>query len=575
MRSFLLSVTAFALTACTMQPTNTEPDIVTLSVIGTNDVHGELIGRYGGLTALSGYVAALRAQRRSDGGVALLDAGDMWQGTLESNLVEGAAMIAAYNALAYDAVAIGNHEFDFGPAGEAFIPESPEDDPQGALKARAREAKFPLLAANVIDLATNQPVAWDNVRPTYMFERAGIQIGVIGVTTAETLATTIVANTAGLAIAPLAPTVERYAISLREQGADLIIVVAHAGGRCDSLIDPRDLSRCDNESEIFDVARALPPGLVDQIVAGHHHRGIAHEVNGIAITESFSNARAFGRVDYRFDRRTRRVLERIIFAPQRVCLYVQSDGELCARSTDDDATPAQYEAQMIVPSVEVAAIVDSATAHAEVVKREPLGVVLETAITTANQPFSAIGRLMTDAIREQTQADVAIHNVVGGIRASLPAGPLTFGDVYRAFPFDNRVAMLELSGTSLRRLLAAQIHNTGRRAGISGLRIYLDCSASPPTLTLKQANGRQIDDRDIVRVAANDFLLLGGDDIFTPITPEEGFALDHSQPRVRDVWVEWFREHGGILREADYLGAEQTRWHLPDPLPPGCTPTVQ
>ena len=67
----------------------------------------------------------------------LIDAGDMWQGTLESNLSEGASVVDAYNALGYTAVAIGNHEFDFGPAGPKAIPETDADDPQGSLKLRA------------------------------------------------------------------------------------------------------------------------------------------------------------------------------------------------------------------------------------------------------------------------------------------------------------------------------------------------------------------------------------------------------------------------------------------------------
>ena len=97
----------FALTGCT--PAD-EPN-TTITVIGTNDVHGALVPRddTGGLVALSAYVNALRAAREADGGaLLLLDAGDMWQGTLESNLSEGETIVEAYNRLGYDAVALGN-----------------------------------------------------------------------------------------------------------------------------------------------------------------------------------------------------------------------------------------------------------------------------------------------------------------------------------------------------------------------------------------------------------------------------------------------------------------------------------
>src|SRR5687767_1552592 len=109
---------------------------VTLSIVGTNDLHGGVTARAGrgGLALLGGYLKNLRAARARDGGAVLLvDGGDMFQGTLESNLAEGAPVVAAYNALGYTAAAVGNHEFDFGPVGPAATPRGPSDDPNGAL----------------------------------------------------------------------------------------------------------------------------------------------------------------------------------------------------------------------------------------------------------------------------------------------------------------------------------------------------------------------------------------------------------------------------------------------------------
>src|SRR4051812_13782702 len=93
---------------------------VTLSIVGTNDLHGGILPRdgRGGVALLSAYVNNLRAARRADGGgVLLVDGGDMFQGTLESNTSEGASVVAVYNALGYTAATVGNHEFDFGPTG--------------------------------------------------------------------------------------------------------------------------------------------------------------------------------------------------------------------------------------------------------------------------------------------------------------------------------------------------------------------------------------------------------------------------------------------------------------------------
>jgi 5'-nucleotidase len=152
---------------------------MTLSIVGTNDLHGGILQREdrGGLALLGGYVANLRAARARDGGAVLLvDGGDMFQGTLESNLTEGQIVIAAYNTLGYSAAAIGNHEFDFGPAGPASQPKGLDDDPRGALKARAAQASFPFLAANLIDTATGRPVAFPHIQPSVIVTVAGLKV---------------------------------------------------------------------------------------------------------------------------------------------------------------------------------------------------------------------------------------------------------------------------------------------------------------------------------------------------------------------------------------------------------------
>ncbi len=235
---------------------------VTLSIVGTNDLHGGILqrGDRGGLTLFGGYVANLRAARARDGGaVLLLDAGDMFQGTLESNLNEGEIVVAAYNALGYAAAAVGNHDFDFGPVGPAATPQAPSDDPRGALKARAAGAAFPFLAANLIDEATGRPVEWPNVRPSTVVTAAGLRIGIVGVMTARALAGTIAANTEGLRVAPLAETIAAAAKQLRADGASIVVVTSHAGGRCTVFTSPTDLSSCEPNEEIMEVARALPP----------------------------------------------------------------------------------------------------------------------------------------------------------------------------------------------------------------------------------------------------------------------------------------------------------------------------
>ena len=571
---FLLFIAA-SCTTTTSSP-DAKDDLVIISIMGTNDVHGELLpqpGR-GGLTTFSGYVNALRTARaRDDGGMLLIDAGDMWQGTLESNSTEGEPMVEAFNALGYTAAAVGNHEFDFGPVGSLPTPESDVDDARGALKQRATEANFPLLAANLFDIATDQPVNWDNVRPSVIVEVAGIKVGIIGVMTSEALDATIAANVVGLRVAPLADSITREATLLRASGASLVIVTAHAGGRCNEFDDPADLSSCRISAEIFQVASELPAGLVDHIIAGHTHAGIAHVVNGISITESFSNTRGFGRVDFTIERGNQAIQSRQVYPPQRICRFVDAENDQCASPGDESTSivPASYEGQMIVPSETVLAIAEREALRVGEIKAEELGPFLPDAIVLNEQPESALGNLMVDALLEMHDADISFHNVSGGIRANLPAGKLTFGSVYQMFPFDNRVVILDMPGAVLRRIIEKQVHNVGRRAGFSGMQVFVDCDDNKMTIAMLLANGREIQDDENIRFLTNDFLALGGGGMLDPGQPDGGYQYSNDLPLIRDTLVQWFRMHDGQLHAEQFLDEENRRWNIPEPLPAGCS----
>jgi len=571
----LLPIVACACATITDGPGSAE-DIVVISVMGTNDVHGELLPRLdrGGLTTISGYVAALRAIRADDGGgVLLVDAGDMWQGTLESNLSEGAPVVAAYNALGYAAAAIGNHEFDFGPAGELATPNSDADDPRGALKLRAMEAEFPLLTANLIDTSTDLLVAWQNVRPSMMTEVAGMKIGIVGVMTEEALKTTSAANTAGLRVAPLTEAIIREARLLRADGAALLIVISHAGGQCAEFGDPYDLSSCDLSREIMRVASELPAGLVDHIVAGHLHRGVAHIVNGIAITSSYSSTRAFSRVDFLMDRETRKVRSRIVYPPQPACGFINRKTGQCTWTDDGSgwAVVARYEGQPVVPTDPIVAIANLAAAQSHELKMQTLGVFLETPITLEGKHRSPLGHLVTDAMLDSSDADVAIYNVTGGLRADLPQGELTFGSLFDVLPFDNRLVVLEITGRELRQIIAHQVDNHRRRAGFSGMQVFVDCGDGRMNVTMLLPDGRDIQDSDNVSIVVNDFLALGGDDILTPIMPDGGFPMTNDLPMIRDAVGAWLSARGGRLRARQFEDLDNPRWGLPDPFPASCS----
>jgi len=533
-------------------------------------VHGELVAQpdRGGITTFSGYVAAIRAARAEDGDVLLVDAGDMWQGTLESNLSEGSAVVDAYNALGYAAAAIGNHEFDFGPEGPKPIPESDTDNPQGALRKNASGLQFPLLAANLIDTSTGKIVDWENVQASTMVTRGGVKIGIVGVITADALSTTIAANTVGVQVAPLAESISVEARKLRAAGAVLVVVLAHAGSRCEEFDDPYDTSSCKLTGEIVRVANDIPSGLVDHIVAGHEHRGMAHVFNGIVVTSAYSNARAFDRVDFTIDRSSGSIVDRKIFPPQAICAKEREEEEWC--KDVKSRGHASYEGIRVQPMPAVAAISASATDMAAQRKAKKVGVYLETPMTLRDQPESVLGNLLTDAMLESNEADISIHNVYGGIRAEISQGEVTFGKLFRVFPFDNRVSIIELTGFDVRKIIANQVHNDRRRAGFSGMRAFVTCDAGQMSVQMVRNDGREIQDSDTLRVVANDFLLLGGDNVLTPAIPEGGFELSSGTPLFRDTLVEWFKNRGGSMNAAEFRDPDNLRWNLPDPLPEDC-----
>lgn len=551
---FIVLLLSLTLAACAVAPK--QPDEITLSIIGTNDVHGAIAAsdEAGGLVAVSAYVDALRRARAADGGaVLLIDAGDMWQGTLESNLVEGAAVVEAYNAMGVTAAAIGNHEFDFGPEGPNAIPLEEGEDPRGNLKQRAREAAFPLLAANLIDDTSGEPVAWDNVQPSILIDAAGIKVGVVGVVTANALTTTIAANISNLSIAPLADTIAAQARKLRDDGAVLIVVAAHAGGKCTDFSDRQDLSSCDMSAEIMQVASRLEPGLVDYIIGGHQHNPIAHIVNGTPITSNHANTFSFGRVDFRVDPGTQRVISRQVFAPQPTKFDAQTT----------------YAGYPLVANPDVEAVAQIASARAVALKQESLGVTLTGPFNLVPDVESAIGNLMTEAMLASFDADVAIHNVFGGIRSDLPPGELTYGEVFEMFPFDNIVTIHEVSGLELQEVIARHVRER-RKPGFAGMRVFVSCDNGRMNIDMRLNDGRVIGDDDRVRVVANDYLALGGDGILTPAFRGEDFELRYDMPLTRDALVSWFRAGPDTLAPEDFRSHDAPKWNVPDITPGAC-----
>ncbi len=511
---------------------------VTISIVGTNDLHGHLRA----LPLLAGYVANLRAARERDGGaVILVDGGDVFQGTLESNLREGAPVVTAYDLLGYDAVTIGNHEFDYGPVGPDATVQHEGEDPRGALEARIAESHFAWLSANLVTRATGQSAGL--APPSTIVERAGVRVGVIGVTTEQTLTTTIAANVTDLAIRPLAVAIAAEAQRLRsEEHAAVVVVAAHAGGNCASLDDPHDLASCDLHDEIFEVAAALPPHLVDVIVAGHTHQAVAHVASGITIIESRSYGRSFGRVDLAVDRATGRITSSRVFPTRDLCREQPApDADPSACAHDD------YEGARVVPDARVAEVVREALAFADAQRSRPLGVTLTAQVRRDGRGECALGNLFTDLMHEaRPAADLALYNG-GGLRADLPAGPLTYGSFYEALPFDNRFALVRSSGREVAELFARDVTHAGSVLSVSGVRVVARCEGSEARVTLERADGRAIGDDEPLTLVVSDFIATGGDGFFARAREQAGAVTLEDDPPMREAMVSLLEAHGGTL----------------------------
>lgn len=539
--------------------------LVILSIVGTTDLHGRLFTdrARGGLALFGGYLANLRAARAADGGgVVLMDSGDTFQGGIESNLSEGAAVIDAYNALGYTALAVGNHDFEFGSVDTTDALDTAGADLRGALKARAAQAHFPFLAANLLEQGA--PVSWPNVTPSAMVEIAGVRVGLVGVMTYDALSMTIAADVTGLATTPLAAAVEREASALRGRGAQVVIVASHAGGDCARVDAPTDLSSCDEWSEIFDVVRHLPAGLVDVVMAGHTHATVAHVVNGVAIAQTLSVGRGFSRVDLTVDAATGKVQSARILPPEIICAAHDARGE-CADPDGSGASPTVYEGQAVAPDVRIAAAMAPALARVETRRATRFGPALDApVIRGAPEVESPLGNLFADAMRGATPgADAAITYGTGpgGLRMDLPAGPLTLGGLYDAFPFDNRVVTKTMTGAELRAIVAAHLQRPrwwARTLGLSGLHVRVACGRNGQQATIVRDSGGGLRDDETLKVVLSDFIA-GRDRVRQTIAEDPSLS---TSPLVRDLVTRWLRARPARLRAADFLDPARPRWQM-------------
>jgi 2',3'-cyclic-nucleotide 2'-phosphodiesterase (5'-nucleotidase family) len=435
-----------------------------LRIIATNDFHGALEPRpdaNGVRRGGAAYVAAAieRAGRECAPGcqTLLLDGGDLFQGTVASNLSFGRPVVDYYNRMGYAAAALGNHEFDWGI---------------DTLRARMRQARFGIFGANV-RYTDGRDVRW--IRNDTIVTRGRTRIGIIGISTVATPTTTRSANVVGLRFDDPAPIVDSIAPVLRKRGADLVVVIAHAGAFCG-----KD-GASDCGGEIIDFARKLTTR-VDAIVSGHTHSLVNAEVKGIPIVQARSSGRAIDVLDIPLGNSTVRVRHQV----------------------------RELAADTLQPVAAIDSIVRRALASVASLVNQHVATIPAT--LPRQGPQYPLGNLIADAQRWAGKGDVAIMNN-GGIRTELRAGDATYGSLFELQPFGNTLYSLTMTGAQLRGLLEAMLSKNAVDDHVSGLTIKYDPSRPKGgrIVSVTMADGTALDDARTYNVIMNDFLATGGE----------------------------------------------------------------
>ena len=560
--SLLILLTIFGCRSATVAPA---PERVV--IVGTTDLHGWFNGhvaqpegggpgvKYGGLAVLARYVEALRAQ--SGGNVVLVDSGDMYQGTLESNMFEGESVVRGYNKLGYSGAAVGNHEFDFGPLGPSSLARKPGEDALGALKRNAAIAKFPFLAANLIDKSTGRIPSW--AKPYTIVRSGRARIGIIGLSTPDTPNVTMRANVLTLEFNDPLEAAIRYAKELRSQKVDAVIVIAHMGGRCTELSEPHSIESCDRQQEAMEFLEAMPPGTIDAYFGGHTHSQMRQMVNGVATLQALAYSREFSTLELWIDPVNHQVIREktTLRPPTMICSFVYEGTDQCdARRAPANArlVPRTFEGRTVEPDPEFVRLFEPYLREVAEKRNEKLGIRTTAVFTRSYSREAPLGDLMADALRESTGADIGFFNS-GGIRADLRAGELVYGDIFEVSPFDNFPAIVLFTGKEVGEAIRLAVSGGRGLMQVSGLRYTVDASIAKdkdttanPVVELTLADGSPLDPAKLYRVAMPDFVAAGGDGLMPLIQslPEERIKVFYDRP-IREYLIDAMRKRGGVL----------------------------
>lgn len=437
------------------------PELTKIILLHTNDTHGRA-AESGSSMGFAKIAALAKRILEENPNTLLLDAGDTFHGTTFATLQKGRSIVEVMNEVGYDAMAAGNHDFNYG---------------YERLVELNHMAHFPILSANV---------HYENgtrlLEPYVIKETAGIKIGLFGLTTPETTYKTHPNNVQGLIFTDPAEEAKKIVAELRDQ-VDVIIAVTHLG---------IDASSTDTSIKI---AREVEG--IDVIVDGHSHSTLVEGLQGehdTLIVSAGEYTQNLGVVELLFDEEKKLISKR-------------------ARLITHE------EAEHIPPDVSVLQVIEQVEQEQEAVLSEVIGassVRLEGEREFVRTGETNLGNLIVDAMLDITGAEVAMMNG-GGIRASIEAGEITKGDVITVLPFGNYIVIKEVKGADLKAALengaSAYPDPKGAFPHVGGMSYKIDPERPPGNRVYDIfAAGEPLDLNRTYSLATNDFMAAGGDE---------------------------------------------------------------
>ncbi|MGC8338250.1 bifunctional UDP-sugar hydrolase/5'-nucleotidase UshA [Cronobacter sakazakii] len=483
-----------------------------ITILHTNDHHGHFwrneYGEYG-LAAQKTLVDSVRREVTAQGGsVLLLSGGDINTGVPESDLQDAEPDFRGMNLIGYDAMAVGNHEFD---------------NPLSVLRQQEKWAKFPLLSANIYQKSTNERL----FKPWAIFKPQGIKIAVIGLTTDDTAK---IGNPEYFTDIEFRKPADEAKLVIQElqqnEKPDVIIAATHMGH-----YDNGDHGS--NAPGDVELARALPAGALTMIVGGHSQDPVCmasenkkqvdyvpgtpcapDRQNGTWIVQAHEWGKYVGRADFQF-RNGEMKLVRYQLIPINLKKKV---------TWDNGQTERVLYTPQIPENPQMLSLLTPFQKKGQAQLMVKIGSVngrLEGDRSKVRFVQTSMGHLILNAQIARTGADFAVMSG-GGIRDSIEGSDITYKDVLKVQPFGNTLVYVDMTGKEVLEYLTA-VAQKKPDSGAYPQFANVSFTASGGTLNDVKIKGEPVDPAKTYRMATLSFNATGGDG-YPPIDKKPGYV---------------------------------------------------